>query len=98
MSERTDLSHHILSTSSQLVGVCLTVISLIKALHIAQAGVLLDKFLAINALLFTISAAFSYASMRDEKSENLETYADRFFILGLVALGACAVLLSFEIL
>jgi hypothetical protein len=98
MAEQKDLSQHILPTSAQLVGVCLTVISLIKALHIAQAGVLLDKFLAIDALLFTISAALSYSSIRGTKSENLEKYADQIFMLGLLVLGSCAVLLSFEMI
>ncbi len=98
MSERNDLSRHILPTSAQLVGVCLTVISLLKALHLGQAGSLLDKLLAIDALLFTISTALSYASMRGVKSDSLEKYADQFFMLGLLELGVCAILLSFEII
>jgi len=98
MFEHKDLSQHILPTSAQLVGVCMTVISLVKVLHIGQAGSLLDKFLAIDALFFTISAALSYASMRGIKSASLEKYADQFFILGLLELGGCAVLLSFEII
>ncbi len=79
MFERKDLSQHILPTSAQLVGVCMTVISLVKVLHIGQAGSLLDKFLAIDALLFTISGALSYTSMRGAKSEYLEKFADQFF-------------------
>ncbi len=98
MSERNDLSQHILPTSAQLVGVCLTVISLVKVLHIGQVGSLLDKFLAIDALLFTISATLSYASMRKNESANLEKYADQFFMLGLLELGGCAILLSLEII
>jgi hypothetical protein len=98
MTERNELPQHILTTSAQLVGVCMTVISLVKALHIGQAGSFLDKFLAIDALLFTVSTALSYAAMRGAKSANLEKYADQFFILGLLELGACAVLLSFEII
>jgi hypothetical protein len=98
MSERNDLSQHILPTSAQLVGVCITVISLVKVLHIGQAGSLLDKFLAIDALLFTISAALSYASMRGTRSENMEKYADQFFMLGLFELGGCAILLAFEMI
>jgi hypothetical protein len=76
----------------------MTVISLVKLLHIGQAGSLLDKLLAIDALLFTISAALSYASMRGEISEKLEKFADQFFMLGLLELGSCAVLLSFEMI
>lgn len=99
MSERKEyLSEHILPTSAQLVGVCITVISLIKVLHIGRVGSLLDRFLAVDALFFTVSAALSYASIRRVKSANLEKYADRFFILGLLELGACAVLLALEII
>lgn len=98
MNDRNDLSHHILPTSAQLVGVCLTVISLVKVLHIGQFGSLLDKLLAIDALLFTISATLSYASMRRNESANLEKYADQFFMLGLLELGGCAILLSFELI
>ena len=96
--QSNDLSQHILPTSAQLVGVCLTVISLVKVLHLGQAGSLLDKLLAIDALFFTISTALSYSSMRGEKSANLERYADQFFMLGLLELGGCAVLLAFEII
>lgn len=76
----------------------MTVISLVKVLHIGQVGSLLDKLLAIDALLFTVSAALSYTAMRGIKSAILEKYADQFFMLGLLELGACAVLLSFEII
>lgn len=98
MSERNDLPQHILQTSAQLVGVCLTVISLIKVLHIGRVGSLLDKFLAVDALLFTISATLSYASMRGNDSAHLEKYADQLFMLGLLELGICAVLLAFELI
>lgn len=96
MHRRNDLSQHILPTSAQLVGVCLTVISLVKVMHIGRTGSVLDKLLAIDALLFTFSTAFSYASMRGVKSAAFEKYADQFFMLGLLELGACAVLLAFE--
>jgi hypothetical protein len=98
MPARSDLSQHILPTSAQLVGVCLTVISLIKVLHIGQVASLLDKFLAIDALLFTISTTLSYVSMRGNGSSNLEKRADQFFMLGLLELGLCAVLLAFELI
>jgi len=97
MSEKRDLSQHILPNSAQLVGVCITVISLIKALHIGHVGSMLDKLLAIDALLFTVSVMLSYASMRGIKSANLEKYADIIFMLGLLELGICAILLAFEI-
>jgi len=98
MSERSELSQHILPTSAQLVGVCLTVISLVKVLHIGHVGSLLDKLLAVDCLFFTISAVLSYLAMRGIKSANMERYADQFFILGLVELGGCAILFALEII
>lgn len=98
MPERNDLSHHILPTSAQLIGVCLTVISLVKLLHLGQVGSLLDKLLAIDTVLFLVSAGLSYAAMRGVRSENLEKYADQFFILGLFGLGGCAILFAFELI
>ena len=76
----------------------MTVISLIKVLHIGLAGSMIDKYLAIDALLFTISAVLSYTSIRNESKSYLEKYADLIFMLGLIGLGICAVFLSFEIL
>jgi hypothetical protein len=98
MSERNDLSHHILPNSAQLVGVCMMVIPIVKLLHFGQVGILLDKLLAIDTLLFMASAGLSYAAMRGIKSVSLERYADQFFILGLAELGGCAVLLALEII
>lgn len=98
MIDNNELSHHILPTSAQLVGVCITVISLIKALHIGQAGRILDVLLAINSILFTVSTLLSYMSIRGYKSEKFERYADQFFMLGLVELGMSAALLSLELI
>jgi len=98
MSEHNELSQHILYTSAQLVGVCLTVISLVKVLHIGRVGSMLDKLLAIDAIFFTTSAVLSYMSMRQKNLAILEKYADNIFMVGLVELGACAVLLAFEII
>lgn len=63
-----------------------------------HVSTLLNKFLAIDALLFTASTVLSYASLRSTDSNYLEKYADQFFMLGLLELGACAVLLAFELI
>ena len=98
MDNESKLSHHILPTSAQLVGVCVTVISLIKVLHIGQVGVIISRLLAVNCILFTVSALLSYASMRGYKIERMERYADQFFMIGLMELSGCALLLAFEII
>jgi hypothetical protein len=95
MSDSNDLSHHILPNSAQLVGVCMMVIPVVKLLHFGQVGLLLDKLLAIDTLIFMASAGFSYAAMRKEKYAR---FADQVFMLGLMELGICAILLAFEVI
>lgn len=80
-----------------MVGVCMTVISIIKLLHIGPAGTWIDKLLAIDSLTFLASAGFSYFSLRDETLERLESYADLAFMIGLMGMSICAFLLAFEL-
>lgn len=98
MSDSNDLSHHILPNSAQLVGVCMMVIPVVKLLHFGQVGLLLDKLLAIDTLVFMTSAGLSYAAMRQSRYAKLERYADQIFMLGLMELGVCAILLAFEVI
>jgi hypothetical protein len=92
-----NLAHHILPTSATMVGVCMTVISIIKLLHIGPVGTWIDKLLAIDSLTFLASAVFSYVSLRKGSSDVLEGYADTAFMLGLIGMGICAFLLAFEL-
>ena len=56
-----DISIHIFTVSSAMVGVCLTVIGLIRVLiTLGRADTLADDFLAGDALLFLISRLLSY--------------------------------------
>ncbi len=98
MDYENRLFHHILPTSAQLVGVCVTVISLEKARHFGEAGMIISKLLVINYMLFTSSAWLSYASIRGYKMNQMEKYADQFFMVALLELIGCAILLAFEMI
>jgi len=91
------LARHILPTSSTMLGVCMTVISIIKLLHLGRPGTMIDKLLAIDSLIFLSSAMLSYVSMRKPILEHLERWADATFMVGLLGMGVCAVLLAFEL-
>ena len=94
MKETKSLSTHILPTSATMIGVCMTVLSLI---HLAPGSELrwaLDKLLALDALAFLASAVLSFTSMRRESDAvALERRAESIFIagLGLLAFGAVAI-------
>ena len=60
-----DICIHIFTVSSAMVGVCLTVIGLIRVvITFGKADTLADDFLAGDALLFLTSCLLSYAALR----------------------------------
>ncbi|TAN71684.1 MAG: hypothetical protein EPN17_00620 [Methylobacter sp.] len=81
-----------------MVGVCIMVISIVKSLDPSLTNYLIDKALAIDSLLFMISALLSFSSIRLEQStEHLERWAEIIFLLGLVSMTLITVVFSFEI-
>lgn len=93
------LSSHILPNSATMAGVCVTVISIIKGMHIGYPGLLIDKILAFDSLIFLGSAACSYFSMRVRRgSAQLENLADGAFMVGLLLMVVGTVGFAFEIL
>lgn len=75
---------HIFSVSSAMVGVCLTVIGLIRVvISVGRADTLADDLLAADAFLFLIACFCSYAALRAnslEKMKKVERTADWTFI------------------
>lgn len=81
-------SPHILSTSANLLGFCLFIIT---SLHFSNQteNSLIDEFTAIIALLLTVSSIFSFVSIRtknEKKEQSLELIADYFFIVSLLGI------------
>lgn len=98
MGQPSSLSSHILPTSATMVGVCMTVISIVKLSHAGAAGVLIDKILAFNSVLFLLSAVFSYLSLRTRNDpRRLENLADNTFMIGLTFMAAASFVLAFEL-
>jgi hypothetical protein len=94
-----NLSHHILPNSATMVGVCIMVISIVKSLPTDSVNYFIDKALAIDSVLFMISALFSFLSIRLVNSVlRFEWWAEVIFILGLVSMTFITVIFSFEII
>lgn len=85
-----DIAIHIFTASAALVGVCLTVISIVG--RITQGTLihrLVDDLLAVNAMIFLGSCLLSYGALRirgKSRVHHLETAADIVFISGLCGL------------
>ena len=97
---RERLGRHILPSSATMVGVCLTSISLVKLLEDKQGfNSMVDQYLALNSIIFLISAAFSYFSLRsNERSkwiDRVERLADVMFIIGLSVMVVIATLFAY---
>lgn len=92
-----DISIHIFTVSSAMVGVCLTVIGLIRVvITLGRADTLADDFLAGCALLFLISCLLSYWALRTRslrRMHRLEKVADAIFIVAMIGMvGVCALI------
>ena len=85
-----DICIHIFTVSSAMVGVCLTVIGLIRVvITLGKADTLADDFLASDALLFLTSCLLSYAALRARSFRRrhlIERAADVVFITAMVVM------------
>lgn len=91
-------SQHILSTSANLLGFCLFVIT---ALHIDSRTELryIDQMTSVVALLLVFSCYFSFASLKtkNEKKERYwEQIADFIFIAALFGIMLIILLITFN--
>ncbi len=94
------LSGHILPTSGGMLGVCMTVISIVKLTQANQGiGYWVDDILAADATIFLSSAIFSYLSIRsNSKKVYFEDIADKFFMVALILMGVAVLLLTYNII
>jgi len=92
------LSTHILPTSATMVGVCMTVVSIVKLVHPAGIGHLIDRLLAADSIVFLVSAIASFVSMRRSAgAARIERWAEATFLFALGLVAVATVALSFEI-
>jgi hypothetical protein len=96
-----DISIHIFTVSSAMVGVCLTVIGLIRVvITLGRADTLADDFLAADALLFLLSCLLSYWALRSRsvrRMHRLEKIADGIFILAMIGMVIICALITYNI-
>src|SRR5712671_3692427 len=96
-----DICIHIFTVSSAMVGVCLTVIGLIRVvITLGSADTLADDFLAADALLFLISCLLSYWALRSRglrRMHRLEKIADGIFILAMIGMVVVCAVITYTI-
>ena len=84
-----------------MVGVCLTVIGLVRVvITLGTADTLADDFLAADALLFLISCLLSYWARRSRglrRMHRLEKIADGIFIVAMIGMVVVCTLITYTV-
>ncbi|GAB1446246.1 MAG: hypothetical protein KF860_09830 [Cyclobacteriaceae bacterium] len=91
-------SQHILSTSANLLGFCLFVIT---SLHISNQieTHLIDELTSLVAIILTASCIFSFVSIRTSnphREKSSEVIADYLFFVALIGVAVIILLISFN--
>lgn len=96
-----DISVHIFTVSAAMVGVCLTVIGIMRIVITAQKeDSLADDFLAVDAVLFLISCVLSYWALRTRTARRMhrvEKFADTIFLLALFMMAGICGFITFAL-
>ena len=96
-----DISIHIFTVSSAMVGVCLTVIGLIRVvITFGKADTVADDLLAADAFLFLLSCLLSYSALRTRskrRMHRMERIADGIFILAMILMVVICGFITFAI-
>jgi predicted transporter len=89
---------HILSNSSNLLGICFIIIAGLKLSKMSIATYA-DEISMVAAIGFMTSCVLSYMSIRSDKSaETMERFADYFFLFGLFTLFTAVLIFSLDVL
>jgi hypothetical protein len=96
------LASHILPVSGTMIGVCATLIGLIKLAETKHGSSRVDEYAAMAAVTFLASALTSYLSIRFSDRTNLslqiERMADAIFLCGLIGITLVATLFAYEVI
>lgn len=97
-----DISVHIFSVSAALVGVCLTVIGLLRiVINTNKVESVVDDFLAADAVIFLLSCMLSYWALRTRslyRMHRVERMADAIFLAGLFLMVLICSFVAYAIL
>jgi hypothetical protein len=96
-----DICIHIFTVSSAMVGVCLTVIGLIRVvITMGKIDTLADDLLAADAFLFLVACLLSYWALRTRslrRMHRVERFADGIFILAMILMTTVCGVITYAI-
>jgi ABC-type xylose transport system permease subunit len=96
-----DLCIHTFTVSAAMVGVCLTVIGLIRiVITLQKVNTIADDMLAFDSVLFLTSCMLSYWALRTRKvrrRHRAERLADLLFLVAMVVMTAICLFITYMI-
>jgi hypothetical protein len=96
-----DISIHIFTVSAGMVGVCLTVIGLLRVvITLRKADTVADNLLALDAILYLIACLSAYWALRTRSRRRMylvERFADAVFVVALVLMVVICIFVTFAI-
>ena len=96
-----DICIHIFTVSAGMVGVCLTVIGLLRVvIALRKADTVADNLLAIDAILFLLACLSAYWALRTRSRRRMhfvERFADFVFIAALLLMVVICLFITFAI-
>ena len=96
-----DICIHIFTVSSAMVGVCLTVIGLVRVVvTLGRADTFADDLLALDAFLFLVCCFLSYAALRSRgtrRMHRLERIADGVFITAMIVMVVICGIITYAV-
>ena len=99
---RDQICVHIFQVSATLVGVCLTVLGLLRIVRrLRPVGTMADEMLTLDALMFLGSCMWAYAALRaptTARRRKLERIADAVFLGGLGPMTLLCALIAYELI
>jgi hypothetical protein len=95
-----EISVYVFTVSTAMVGVCLTVIGLVRVvITLGKMNTIADDLLGLDALLFLIAGLLSYAALRTRRSRRMprvERLADRIFVVAMVIMTLICGVMIYE--
>jgi len=101
ISFEEDICIHIFSASATLLGVCLTVIGIIRVVITStHVNTIADDIVAFDAVIFMLCCFMSYWAIRSRSAsrmQRLEKFADGLFLVGLCLLASACMVITYAI-
>lgn len=95
------LARQILPSSGTMIGLCTTLIGLVKVLEPHSGPSRVDEYASLASLLFLTSAISAYIALRHAKhdlSAHCERVADTAFVGGLIVISGIALFFAYEMI